>query len=142
MEDWKELTRKMLGLQFTCQEQIEFCKFMQETQDHGRRILRTDDFKADYLKQELSRVADVNSIFPDTVIPDLVKSYYKQIVSDRDSSLAESMRTHVDTGNAFIAIGFSHLKGVVEELRIAGYTVNPRMISERKVLIPESIEEC
>lgn len=54
---------------------------------------------------------------------DFIKSVMDTLVIPRDLKQAQSMHTYFEKGGAFAAVGFSHLAGVLRELRAQGYKV-------------------
>ena len=64
------------------------------------------------------------------------------ILSDRDLKMADNMIQHLDGGDAFIAVGAGHLKGIIEQLNKKGYRVTPIDLQQHDGLveIPEKQE--
>ena len=43
--------------------------------------------------------------------------------SNRDVKMAEGMKSYLNNGDAFVAVGAGHLKGVTDKLQTEGYTI-------------------
>lgn len=60
-----------------------------------------------------------------------IDRYTQNFVYDRDRIMASNMKPFIDKGGAFIAIGCAHLKGVIRDLALQGYKIEP--IQERSL---------
>lgn len=61
----------------------------------------------------------------------LVGRYWDEVFTKRDKKMAAKLEVPLLIGNAFVAVGASHLPGIIEIYQKKGYTINNIQITQR-----------
>jgi hypothetical protein len=113
---------RVIGVEFSLAEQEEYAQYM-ERWDSIYINDQLDKLKKYYLEGNIDKALQYSTIELEGS-PDIIRRYYQAIIFDRDLSMAETMKSHLEEGGAFIGIGAAHLPGVTQKLVEENYIVN------------------
>ncbi len=118
----------IIGVDFSYAEQLEYAQFMEKWSSEDM-VACYDQLTTLYLKGNPDEVLKYSiEIFENP--PEVVQRYFQSFFFDRDISLAKAMRPQLEKGNAFIAVGASHLPGVIKLIQ-EDYEVRPIALGPR-----------
>lgn len=130
------------GYKFNILEQIELYRFVESELIKGRKFSGMKELEHAYHQQDIQKLQDMLRIFPDTMdVPKPVRRYFDELSVERDIIMAERMKPNLDNGNAFVAVGACHLKGITDKLQMEGYTVEAVSLGKRHYPIEGSMED-
>lgn len=69
--------------------------------------------------------------------PEAVKKVRRELIEERDKIMANNMQPHLNTEQAFVAVGAAHLTGIIEQLHDKGYEVRNVPLSKKQYGITE-----
>lgn len=116
LDSAEDVAQRFAGLSFTCQEQLEYAKCvldkqLSSTEEEIKKMILK--IVTTYLAGNPKELIKLN----DSSEPDpICKSYTKSLVFQRDPVFIQAMLTHLEAGNAFIAMGALHIPGVISLL--------------------------
>lgn len=123
-------------------EQIELYCFIETELAKGRKFPNIEDTLREYQGQDIQKMQNVLRVFPATTnVPETVRRYFDGISVNRDLKMAEGMKPYLDNGNAFVAVGAAHLKGIVDKLQAEGYTIEAVPLGKRHYPIEGTLED-
>lgn len=91
----------------------------------------TVDIKQLYLADQIIDVEEIINQFEEIDRP-LIRSYYEELITKRDKKMAANLEVPFLKGDAFVAVGALHLKGIVKIFQSKGYTIKSIPITERR----------
>jgi uncharacterized protein YbaP (TraB family) len=142
LESLEEQFTALHGYKLTVLEQIEFYRFIESELAKGKKFLGLEDVEREYQQQDIQKLKDLLQIFPTTTnVPEPVRRYFDGLSTNRDLKMAEGMKPSLDNGNAFVAVGAAHLKGITDELQKEGYTIEAVPLGKRYYPIDGTIED-
>ena len=142
LESLEEQVTATTGYHLNILEQIEFYRFITSELDKGRRFPTMEDTERAYQQQDIQKMQDMQRVFSTTsTVPEPVRRYYDGCTIARDLKMAERMKPYLNNGNAFVAVGAAHLKGITDQLQTEGYTIEAVALGKRRYPIEVPIEE-
>lgn len=69
------------------------------------------DLQAAYLDRDLKRLVAINESAMQESDPEMARDFNRKVIIDRNHRMAERMKSRLDAGNQFIAVGALHLPG-------------------------------
>lgn len=133
------------GFNLNVLEQIELYRLVESTLAQGKKIPGLQESKMAYRQQDINKLHDLLrrpfSFISNVPVSEPVDRYYHGISTHRDLQMAENMKPSLDHGNAFLAVGASHLKGVIEKLQSEGYTIEAVPLGKRHYAINGTLED-
>jgi uncharacterized protein YbaP (TraB family) len=130
------------GYNLNILEQIELYRFIESELAKGKKFPNLEDTERAYQQQDIQKLSDVLRVFPTTSsVPESVRRYYDGLGINRDLKMAERMKSYLDKGNAFVAVGAGHLKEVTDKLQTEGYTIEAVSLGKRYYPIEGTIED-
>ena len=70
-----------------------------------------EELQVAYLDRNLKRLVEINEAAMQDSNPQLAKDFNQKVVIDRNHRITERMKSHLEEGNHFIAVGALHLPG-------------------------------
>ncbi|CAM2881572.1 TraB family [Legionella steigerwaltii] len=139
LEDWEKQIHLLYGLQFDFVFHYKFYNYITNNLHRTQTLFNLS--KEAYLKQDMKFFKAHPQ--EDRHTPSVVHQYHKELSYDRDPTLAESIKKCLEQelGIIFIAVGIAHLCGIIEILKLAGYTINSIPLGQRLYPIAGSIED-
>ena len=112
-----------------------------------RQVSGETDKKIIFLMREMrnSQKEIISQCFPNYIWPENIKELSEKIekyqlnslrrfmqnfILSRDQKMAQRMLPYFEQGGAFVAVGFGHLKGILEEFKAKGYEVKHIKLSK------------
>ncbi len=104
----------------------DFYIFLVKDWLHNSELLPSyrEHLKALYLSQNLNNI--INSLYEKKISSSTNKKYFNAVINERNLNMLTSMRTELDKGSAFIAVGAAHLggdQGLLNLLKNEGYKI-------------------
>jgi uncharacterized protein YbaP (TraB family) len=131
-----------LGFNLNFQQQIEFYFFIASECLKRKNFFLYEDFVSAYLQQDSQLLSNLLRVYPATTsVPEPVRQYFDGISINRDLKMAHGMKSYLDNGNTFIAVGAGHLKGITDTLQTEGYKIEAVALGKRYYPIAGSIED-
>ena len=113
----------------------------------GKQVSGETDKKIIFLMREMgnSQKEIISQCFPNYIWPENIKElsekmekyqlnslrrFMQNVVLSRDQKMAQRMLPYFEQGGAFVAVGFAHLKGILEEFKAKGYEVKHIKLSK------------
>ncbi|WP_131794822.1 TraB/GumN family protein [Fluoribacter gormanii] len=139
LEDWEKQLHLLYGLQFNLAFHYKFYNSIVNNLEQSQTTFNL--LKEAYLKQDMESIRVHSS--GDKNASSEFHQYMKALIDNRNPTLAESIIKFLkqELGILFIAVGVSHLCGIIELLKLAGYTVNEIPLGQRLYPIAGSIED-
>lgn len=124
----EDLSERMIGFSFDYEAQINYAKdFL------SKYLFTIEKFKelVETLK-ELYLIGNCNGIreYLNSNENKVVNEYWNNLIDERDSLFVEKMQPYLNSGDAFVAMGSTHLPGVLSLLKQRGYVILPIEESE------------
>lgn len=142
LESPEDQLTTFLGYNLNILEQIELYRFIESELAKGRKFPSIEDAEREYQEQDIQKLKNLLQVFPATAnVPEPVRRYFDGISANRDLKMAEGMKTYLDNGNAFVAVGASHIKGIADKLQTEGYTIEAVPLGKRHYPIEGTIED-
>jgi uncharacterized protein len=123
------------GFALSFQEQLEFYYFAQTLLQKGLEKSSLAKVQQLYLQGDTKGVLAYSHPCMHENAPEAVKKYYKTLITQRDMNFVNNMIPFLEQGDSFVAIGATHLDGVINELLAKGYTVDPVSLGNQYVPI-------
>ncbi len=123
LETSEEQLIKFMGCQFDYKQHLTYVDW--KSKKDATAPYDIEQIKKDYLN------GIIRAVKYDENTPEIVSLYRKALIAERDQRMAESMKTYINKGNAFIAVGAAHLEGITQKLASEGYTIKTVSLSER-----------
>jgi len=136
LETAEEQNRVLYGLDFNYDEQLTIIRHY--TKKRIANVLK-NSFKQSIYHNYLHSTGYSN-LHRSSGEP-CVQRYFFAMVNARDETMANRMKKHIEVGNVFIAVGASHLEGIVDHLKRDGYLIEGITLSPRVHSIHGSLEE-
>lgn len=142
LESPEEQLIALHGYNLNVLEQIEIYRFVELELAKGRKFPGPEDLEREYQRQDIQKLRELAPGFPTTTnVPEPVRRYVDGIIAKRDLKMAEGMKSYLDNGNAFVAVGAAHLKGVTDKLQAEAYTIEAVPLGKRYYPIDGTIED-
>ncbi|MBN9230902.1 MAG: TraB/GumN family protein [Legionella sp.] len=142
LESHEEQLSAGYGYKLNILEQIVLYRFIESELAKGRKFSSLKELEHAYHQQDIQKLQDMFRVFPDTMdVPVPVRRYFDELSVSRDIIMAERMKPSLDNGNAFVAVGACHLKGITDKLKMEGYTIESVSLGKRHYPIEGSIED-
>lgn len=128
------------GCHLNILEQIEVYRFIESEFAKGRKFPSLKDIEREYQQQNIQKLKDLLQVFPTAAnVPGPVRRYFDGLSINRDLIMAEKMTPYLNSGNAFVAVGAAHLKGITDKLQTEGYTIEAVSLGKRHYSIHGTI---
>ncbi len=124
----------LMGIDFSYQEQRDLFDLLfndlilnSPTRADIKKL--NEDLINDYLLQNIDQDVSYKSFLKSN--NPLAHRFFDKLIHQRDITMTQDMDPELQRGNAFVAVGAAHLKGIVRELQSKDYIVKPIILGER-----------
>lgn len=116
------------GLHLNLEEQLDLLESQIPELEADRTLDQVSVVKHTYLTGHLSELRNSQTA---RYVSDVGQKYLQYFLVERDKQMAKAMEKHLHEGNAFIAVGASHLIGLIEQLSAQGFVIEPILEGKR-----------